>query len=58
MANNHDFKRLQKVKYLGNKGVITQVSPNTVVVSLVGPFLFGEQTFVVKTSEFKQLKKG
>jgi hypothetical protein len=55
--NRHDFKIREKVKYLGNKGVVTFVSPNTVVVELTGPFMRGSHTFIVNSPEFKQLKK-
>jgi hypothetical protein len=42
---------------MGNKGVVTAISPNTVVVQLAGPFIRGQYTFVVNLPEFQQLKK-
>jgi hypothetical protein len=53
----HSFKALDKVKFMGNKGIVVQVSIDNIVVSLVGPFIFGTKTFKSGTTEFMQLKK-
>jgi hypothetical protein len=53
----HSFRTLDRVKYMGNKGIVVQFDANTVIVTLTGPFLYGTKSFKVSAKEFKELKK-
>lgn len=54
----HKFMSSDRVKYLGNKGVVVLFTHDTVTVTFVGPFIYGPKVLKVGTKEFKQLKKG
>lgn len=55
--NKHDFKAQQKVEFMGNKGIITSVSPHTITIFFDGRMLKGFHTFSLNSAEFKQVKK-